>query len=338
MLYRVTRLLVSLAIVVVFVTLAAGAQNSVAAGTDYLVTGPGTIFDLSARGFSTDVNFRSHPSPVVCSALIGQGTCLIDTIIQRQQDTPIDGTTPSPIQIIYLSLCSANPAGGTLCFGVPNNNGFHYKIFATLDPRALPNNTGTITFAGNSSGGTMSSSFTVNLLATFQTTDGGPDLTPFRASFTVTSSGTAWTSTPPNPATYFEIMAPYPAQQANVHTMLPGQPQIVIVDFFFVTFVRELHFGRGVCHVASLACAGGIIVANPPPIALFWLICVFLRSGDEGLSLDQIADLMVPTPDFGTTVTQNMARDKVQEPVGRASVGVSSLAGPPRTTAPVARN
>jgi len=328
--------------VVLFFAFTASAQNEVSVGTDYLLTGPGTYFDLTARGFSANVAFKSNPSKQYCLMISGGNNqnCSEDTIIQRQQDTPIDGATQTPIQIVYLSLCSANTAGGGapgICYQVLNNNGFRYIIYATLDPRALPNDTGTITFSGDNTGGTMSSSFTVNLLATFVPTDGGPPLSPFRASFTVTSSGTAWTSTEP-PSQYFTVTAPYPAQQANVNTSFPARPGvIVLVNFFFVTFVRELHFGRGVCHVASLACVGGVELIFPPPIVLFWLVCIFF--GNNNLSLDQAADLMLPPDNFGTMYTQNVTWDQVQEPVSRKPVvGVSGADKLPRAATAAARN
>jgi len=335
MLCRIARLLVSLAVVVLLIALTAGAQDYVAPGSDYLLTGPGTSFDMSARGFSTNVVFKSNPSSVVCTNL---NTCTSDTIIQRQQDADLTNPAPIPIQIIYLSLCSQDPAGGP-CYGVPNNNGHHYVIYATLDPRALPNNTGTMTITGDTSGGTFSSRFTVNLLATFVTTDGGPNLTPFRGSFTVQSSESpppAWTSTEPMSPPYFAITAPYPAQQANVNTNFPRQPQPMFVNFFPVTFFRELHFGGGVCHVVSLACVGGILVARPPNIALFWLICFFLQNNNG--SLDQIADFMLPPDDFGAIYTQNASWDRVQEPAGHAPVGASGAARLPHMSTAAVRN
>ncbi len=355
MLSRVTRLLVSLAVVVLFFALTASAQNEVSVGTDYLYTGPGTFFDLSARGFSTSVAFKSNPSTLYCMDITSNGSqnCTEDTIIQRQQDGPIDGETAVPIQIVYLSLCSANTAGGSMpatCYQVLNNNGFLYKIYATLDPRALPNDTGTITFSGDENGGTISASFTVNLLATFTPTNGGPPLSPFRASFTVCSGtsascpgGTpaAWTSTEPPSPPYFSITAPYPAQQANVNTNPPRRPQIVIKNFFPVTFIRELHFGRGVCHVASLGCSFGGVFIFPPPFVLFWLVCVFFFNNN--LSLNQVADLMLPPADFGAMSTQNAAWDapwdKVEEPVTRKPLaGVSGADKLPRAATAAARN
>ena len=306
MLCRVTRLLVSLMAVMMFISLTAGAQNEVSAGSDYLKTGPGTFFDLSARGFGTTVGFQGKPNGPYCQMQFNM-PCSVDTIIQRQQNSNLDFPAAIPVQITYLSLVSTAPNG------VLNNNTFHYRIYATLDPRALPNNTGTMTIMGNTTGGgTFDSMFTVNALVTFVPTDGGPNLSPFRAAFTVQSSGTMWTPTAPASPPYAEVVAPYPAQQASVHTGLPLPPQLIIVDFFFVTFARELHFAGGPCHVVSLACV--VIVAVPPPNILFF-ICVPLGDSPartESASLEEITDAMMAAQNFGGRYNQNLAWSRAQ--------------------------
>jgi hypothetical protein len=308
MLCRVTRLLVSMAVVMLLITLTASAQDDyVAAGTDYLHTGPGTGVDLSQYGFPANTLFQGNANPAFC------GGCA-DTIIQRQQDADITNPLAIPIRVLYVSMCFQDPTGHTIpCYSLLNANGFHYMGNLVLAGREQANNTGTMTITGNTAGGTFDSSFTVNALVTFTPTDGGPPIGPAAVTTTLTSNGSAWTST--QPINTYSLIAPYPAQQANVHTGLPQPPQGVRTDFFIVTFVREIHpFGRGALHVAGPAC---IVI----PIALvranvFWWICIAPgdapSAGKENVSLDQIGDAMLRFQDLGPTDSANLAGKMAQ--------------------------
>ena len=117
----------------------ARAVPTVAAGTDYFQTEAGTQFDFGV-GIGI-VNFMGVP--------FGPGGT--DTIVQRQADAIINGG-PIPIQITGLQLESTAPVLG---FG-------NINIFVSLDPTLLASDTGNMSIAGTTAGGTFTSSLNVN--------------------------------------------------------------------------------------------------------------------------------------------------------------------------------
>ena len=203
---------------------AAGANAAeVVLGTDYFQTTSGTSF-----------TFGGDNVPLIGDP-IGPGHT--DTIIRRTQDITIGGSS-GPIQLTALSLESAAPISG---LGAP--------IYVTLDPLHLANDTGTLTISGNASGGTFSSTLDVYFdICTAPGSDGvgcaaGATLIG-EGNVALTSSDTAWSSTPPAAAVI--VAGPLGDQDANVHTGF-GAGQ---VDFFpDVT----THSGPGATHVVMTA-------------------------------------------------------------------------------------
>jgi hypothetical protein len=190
---------------------------SVALGSDYFATQPGTFFNFG--GGIGPVNFLGLPI----------GPFNTDTIIQRKTDAVLGGPA-IPIQIVALSLKSAAPV---------NVGGSFFDVFVTLDPANLANDVGTMSIAGNTTtGGTFSSGLNVFFQAHFAPTGGGAPFDVFNQ-VNLTSSGTAWGPTPP--AGSGIVNGPddgtTPDQQANLHsglicTALTGACE---VDFFLPT-------------------------------------------------------------------------------------------------------
>src|SRR5712691_2724055 len=128
---------------------------TVALGTDYFQTQPGTFFNFGP-GIGI-VNFVGLPI----------GPLSTDIIIQRQADATINGNA-IPIQIVALSLRSTQP----VIF-----NGVLYNVFVTLDPAHLAQDTGTLTVHGTLAGGTFDSTLNVFFLAKFVPIGGGQGFT-----------------------------------------------------------------------------------------------------------------------------------------------------------------
>src|SRR5713101_9100767 len=143
---------------------------SVALGSDYFATQPGTHFNFG--GGIGDVNLLGLPI----------GPFNTDTIIQRRADAVLGGPA-IPIQMVALSLKSAAPV---------NVGGSFFDVFITLDPANLANDTGTMSIAGNTpTGGTFSSGLNIFFQAHFQPVGGGSAFDVFNQ-VTVTSSGNPW--------------------------------------------------------------------------------------------------------------------------------------------------
>src|SRR5579863_1083480 len=124
------KLLAACSLLLLFSHLAhAGSITDVALGTDYFQTQAGTFF-----------NFMGQTIPLTGNP-IGPG--MTDTIIERQSDAVLGGTTP--IQITALSLESVAPV---------NIGGSFFDIFVTLDPLNLSNDTGALVITGDATGGT----------------------------------------------------------------------------------------------------------------------------------------------------------------------------------------
>src|SRR5260221_6761218 len=143
---------------------------SVALGSDYFATQPGTHFNFG--GGIGDVNLLGLPI----------GPFNTDTIIQRRADAVLGGQ-PIPIQMVALSLKSTAPV---------SVGGSFFDVFITLDPANLANDTGTMSIAGNTTaGGTFSSALNVFFQAHFAPTGAGSAFDVFNQ-VAVTSSGTPW--------------------------------------------------------------------------------------------------------------------------------------------------
>jgi hypothetical protein len=190
---------------------------SVALGSDYFATQPGTHFNFG--GGIGDVNLLGLPI----------GPFNTDTIIQRKADAVLGGAA-IPIQMVALSLKSAAPV---------NVGGSFFDVFITLDPANLANDTGTMSIAGNTTtGGTFSSALNVFFQAHFAPTGAGAAFDVFNQ-VNLISSGTAWGPTPPAGAVIVNGPDDGTAadQQANTHSGLicTASTGACEVDFFLPT-------------------------------------------------------------------------------------------------------
>jgi hypothetical protein len=226
---------------------------SVALGSDYFQTGPGSFFNFGPPIGS--VNFMGLP--------IGPGNT--DTIVQRQADASIGGPA-IPIQIVALSLESTAPV---------NVGGSFFDVFVTLNPADLALDTGTLSVAGTTAGGTFSSSLNVFFDAHFQPLGGG---TPFDvlSSALLSNTGAFWSSTP----SAGEVIVNGPDngsaadQSANLHSGLIGCPNVTggngcEVDFFVTGQVHETNTGES--HV--------VMEATPEPRMLLLLVPAVIALG-----------------------------------------------------------
>jgi len=183
--------------------------DTVALGSDYFATAPGTQF-----------TFDGMTIPLM-GVPLGPGNTT-DTIVQRQADAVINGPSV-PIQLTALQLESVGP--------VPVPGVGTIPIFASLDPANLGKDTGTITITGSLAGGTFSSFFDVFFdVCTAPGVNGigcGAGTSLGTGNFALQSQGPqGWLPTPPPDA--FEVMGPFGDQAANIHTGLPANE----VDFF----------------------------------------------------------------------------------------------------------
>lgn len=181
--------------------------ETVALGTDYFETAPGTFDNIPGLG---RVDFKGVP--------FGPGTT--DTTVQRQADAVINGPA-IPIQITGLQLMSTNLAT---------------PVFVSLDPLLLGQDTGTMLISGTTAGGTFTSTLKVNFVVC--TTpgvkgvgcDGGMQL--MTGALTLVNPvnpldpGASWMPDPPPGAVL--VTGPFGDQAANIHTGRPGNE----VDFF----------------------------------------------------------------------------------------------------------
>lgn len=112
--------------------------DTVALGTDYFETTPGTFADLPGIGM---VDLKGDP--------FGPG--MTDTIVERQSDATINGPSV-PLQITGLQLQSVAPV---------TVRSYSGAIFISLDPSKLADDTGTMTISGSLLGGTFNTSLDV---------------------------------------------------------------------------------------------------------------------------------------------------------------------------------
>ncbi len=207
---------------------------SVALGSDYFATGAGTFFNFGA-GIGT-VNFMGLP--------IGPGST--DTIVQRQADAAIGGAA-IPIQITALSLESTAPV---------NIGGSFFDVFVTLDPAHLALDTGTLSVAGTTTGGTFTSSLDVYFEANFVPTGAGSPFDVF-SNVSLSNSGAVWSPSP----TAGDVIVNGPDdgsaadQAANLHSGLLACPPTLSngceVDFFVAGPLVESNTGEA--HVVGEA-------------------------------------------------------------------------------------
>jgi hypothetical protein len=146
---------------------------SVALGSDYFATVPGTHFNFG--GTIGDVSLMGLPI----------GPFDTDTIVQRQADAIIGGPAIS-IQIVALSLKSTAPVfvGGNF-----------FDVFVTLDPANLANDTGSLAVTGTQAGGLFTSNLNVFFDAHFAQVGGGAVFDVFN-NISLTNSGAPWGPTP----------------------------------------------------------------------------------------------------------------------------------------------
>jgi hypothetical protein len=221
---------------------------TVALGTDYFQTQPGTFFIFSGGSFGTgkQVNFVGLPV----------GPFSTDTIIQRQADATINGSA-IPIQIVALSLRSTQP----VIF-----NGVLYNVFVTLDPAHLAQDTGTLTVHGTLAGGTFDSTLNVFFLAKFVPIGGGQGVT-VSDGLTLSQTGGPWGPTPP-PGSVI-VRGPDDGSTAdlaaNLHTGLDSQE----VDFFGSATERHENGAKHIVRSAVTPEPSSLLLIGPALAAVF---------------------------------------------------------------------
>jgi hypothetical protein len=171
------------------------------------MTAEGSTIDFTQfnNGFGV-VNLKGNPNVQFQSCAA--------TIVQRKKNAP--NRAPTPIQIVFLSLTDTT---GTT--GVQNSNGFHYKIYLTLDPFQLPNSIGifsVVTRVGQQ-GGTFNEKLIAYFQATFTAVDGGPSITPVKASMNLEAKDVTWVPELRERNILLSLMrfGEYPDQDANFH-------------------------------------------------------------------------------------------------------------------------
>jgi len=183
--------------------------TGVAAGTDYLQTGPGTETTI----MGTKVTLTGVP-------IKGMGST--DSTIIRQKDAgKLDLDKPGFTATIPIQMTSLNLTG-TLG-----------ACTASITLAPSPASTGTMTITTTSAtGGTFTSTITVYYMAMFTPAATCP--APVTGSYTFTQKGGKW-STKPTSSAEFIVTGPYPDVNANLHTGLPTG----IVDFYITTTAKE---------------------------------------------------------------------------------------------------
>ena len=201
--------------------------DTVALGSDYLHTEPGTFFDFGPG--------------IGVVPLMGKpiGPADTDTIVHRLADAAVTPGGPGatiPIELVALSLESVAPV---------NIGGSFFDVFVTLDPSHLGDDTGMMTIQENpaGTGGTFTSFFDVFFEVDFTPVGGGPVVKVFN-SLTLSNSDAPWVATV-DPR-FVQVMGPCGDQEANVHTGCEH------LDFFIDGTVREVHPETG-AHVVREA-------------------------------------------------------------------------------------
>jgi len=188
--------------------------TTIAAGSDYLQTGPGTEAALPIGGKMMKVALKGVPIQGSTGPAYGN----TDTIIERTQDAvfPTNDSLPDISVTINITLTALNLSGT-----VPGPNGGACTVNITLAPS--PASTGTLTLTKTSNtGGTYTSVVTVEFMETF--TPVAPNTTCYPPVLNappckLVQKGGTWSTTPL--AGEYEMVGPYGDLQANVHTNLP---------------------------------------------------------------------------------------------------------------------
>jgi hypothetical protein len=192
--------------------------KAIAAGSDYLQTGPGTEAALPLNGKMVKVKLTGVPIQGSTGGTYGN----TDTIIERTQDaifSTADAVPDTPLTAVVPITLTALELTGT----VPGPSGGSCTVTLTLAP--TPASTGTLTLSKTTpaaTGGTYFSSVTVYFNATFapiapNTTCYPPLLTPPPCTFN--QKGGHW-SIDPLPGEFL-YTGSYPGVQYNQHTGLP---------------------------------------------------------------------------------------------------------------------
>jgi hypothetical protein len=257
MLTRFTKwsLAVVLAALVLCTTATAQSRQTVALGSDFLQTQPGSNFNFGP-GIGV-VDFMGLP---LKGGQIPPGyqmsLAATDTIVQRQADAFINGNA-IPIQLMALSMESTAPV---------NVGGSFFDVFVTLDPANLANDVGMMSIMGSLAGGTFNSFFDVFFDAHFAPVGTGQPFDVF-SSIMLSQNGAAWSPTPPANAVI--VTGPFGDQFANTHTGLPSTE----VDFWpcAVTPCSEDSSGAA-HHVVSPATPepSTLLLLGPAGFGLLW--------------------------------------------------------------------
>jgi hypothetical protein len=203
----------------VFITLnlahaAPAPVGTVALGSDYFQTEAGTQFNFG--GSIGIVDFMG----------VAFGPGQTDTIVQRQADAVINGA-PIPLQLTGLQLESTSPV---------TIGSYTGPVFVSLDPLHLANDTGSMSIAGSTAGGTFTSSLDVffDVCSALGTKGVGCGAGAQLATDNVAlaNSGATWSPTP----AAGEVIVPgtFGDQAANLHSNKPCDVDECEVDFFAV--------------------------------------------------------------------------------------------------------
>ena len=189
--------LLSVVFVLALLVLSPLSLSAQSAGYDLLQTGSGAYVDLSNLGLGR-VNLQGQS---VDSSLGNT-----DTIMHRTQDvTGGNGSTPVEVTALFLKSTSSVTYQNQLVdvYVTVNNSGGKISTSTLPQPDAT-SSSGTVTFSGNSSGGTFDSSITVNADLIF--VKAGTSVTNSAnyvdhkgaPSITLSSTGSPWSATAPS--------------------------------------------------------------------------------------------------------------------------------------------
>jgi hypothetical protein len=195
--------------------------TTLAAGSDYLQTGPGTEAALPIGGKMVKVKLTGVPIQGSTGPTYGN----TDTIIERLKDavfsaaTDADAVPDTLTATVPITLTALNLTGT-----VPGPNGGQCTVTLTLAP--TPASTGTLTLmkaSAAATAGTYSSTVTVYFMGTF--TPISPNATCYPPILSappckMNQKGGKWSTTPV--AGEFLFTGTYPNVQANQHTGLPA--------------------------------------------------------------------------------------------------------------------
>jgi len=199
--------------------------TAVAAGTDYLQTGPGTQAKLPFGGGMT-VTLKGVPIKSTTGKFGNTDTAIVHQQANFTTGGPSHDTTPTvtvPIRVLALNLegtvAASSPAGATC------------TVHVNLAP--FPLSTGELMLTVKTpTGGAYTSTLNLNVQITFTPVGAGTTCYPPIPSFPCTMSQGAtgvagtWTTTP-QPGEFL-VPGPYPDPAANQHSGLPAG----FVDFY----------------------------------------------------------------------------------------------------------